>query len=228
MGRKALILGETSQGKSTSGRNLDPATTFWINVTGKDLPFKGWKKLYQRYDPQTGKGNYLHSKDWKQIEGAIKHVSAKLPHIKLIIVDDAQYIMSFEFMARASEKGFDKFTEIQTHFFEVITAPDSTREDLTTVFLSHTEDVSANGVSRTKMKTIGKMLDEKITLEGLFSVVLMSYAYKQQDKTMKYVFVTQTNGSMPAKSPIGMFGETVIDNDLQDVLTKMAKYYEGE
>ena len=228
MGKKVLILGESGHGKSTSCRNLDPKETFIINVTGKDLPLKGWKKLYQRYEPTTGKGNYLHSKDSKQIAGAIAHISSKLPHVKNIIVDDAQYIMSFEFMARALEKGFDKFTEIQTNFFNVATAPDATREDLTTVFLSHTEDVSANGVTRTKMKTIGKMLDEKITMEGLFSVVLMAYAYKKQDKSMDYVFVTQTNGTTPAKSPMGMFKETIIPNDLQVVLTEMNKYYEGE
>jgi len=228
MGKKLLILGESSQGKSTSCRTLDPKTTFWINVTGKDLPIKGWKKLYQRYEPSTGKGNYLHSKDSKQIAGAIKHVSSKLPHIKTIIVDDAQYIMSFEFMERSLEKGFDKFTEIQSHFFDVIVAPDETRDDLTTVFLSHSEDVSSNGVTRTKMKTIGKMLDEKITLEGLFSVVLIAYAYKKQDKTMDYVFTTQTNGQTPAKSPIGMFEEKMIPNDLNAVLIKINQYYEGE
>jgi len=228
MGKKLLILGESSQGKSTSCRTLDHETTFLINVTGKDFPIKGWKKLYQRYDAKTKKGNYLHSKDSKQIAGAIKHVSANLPHIKTIIVDDAQYIMSFEFMERSLEKGFDKFTEIQSHFFDVITAPDETREDLMTVFLSHSEDVSSGGVTKTKMKTIGKMLDEKITLEGLFSVVLMAYAYKKQDKTMDYVFVTQTNGVMPAKSPIGMFEEKAIPNDLKAALEKINNYYEGE
>jgi hypothetical protein len=228
MGRKLLVLGESSQGKSTAGRTLNPESTFWINVTGKDLPFKAWKKLYQPYDAKTGKGNYLHSRDWEQIANAIKHINGRMPHIKVIVVDDAQYIMSFEFMERSMEKGFDKFTEIQTHFFDVITAPDSTRDDLITIFLSHTEDVSSSNGTRTKMKTIGKMLDEKITLEGLFSVVLLAYAYKKQDKTIEYVFVTQTNGSTPAKSPMGMFKDITIPNDLNYVLTEMDKYYKGE
>ena len=228
MGRKLLILGETGQGKSTSCRTLNHEVCFYINVTGKDIPLRSWKKLYQPYDAKTGKGNYLHSKDWEQIVNAIKHISGKMPHIKVIVIDDAQYIMSFEFMERALEKGFDKFTEIQTHFFNVITAPDTVREDLTVVFMSHTEDVTSNGVTKTKMKTIGKMLDEKITLEGLFSVVLLAYAYKKQDKSIDYIFITQTNGQTPAKSPIGMFKDITIPNDLNYVLTEMDKYYKGE
>ena len=227
MGNKILIIGDSGSGKSTSTRTLDNKETFYINVIGKPLPFRGWKKNYTRYEPTKG-GNLLVSHDSEQVCNAIKHINGKMPHIKNIVVDDSQYVMSYEFMERSQEKGFDKFTEIGKHMFDVLTAPDITREDLTTVFLSHSEDVSANGFVKTKMKTIGKMLDDKITVEGLFSIVLIAYAYKKQDKSMEYCFVTQSNGSTTAKSPMGMFAEITIPNDLNYVLTEMHKYYEGE
>ena len=111
--------------------------------------------------------------------------------------------------------------------FNILKAPDKTREDLTTVFLCHSEDISANGFLKTKMKTIGKMLDDKITIEGLFTVVLLAYAYRN-DKEMEYVFVTQSNGTTTAKSPLDMFDNIKVPNDLAVVLDTIRKYYEGE
>ena len=219
-GNKILVLGDSGSGKSTATRNLDSKSTFYINVIGKPLPFKGWKTKYV-----SGK-NLICTDNWEEIIKAIKGISDKMPDIKTIIVDDAQYIMSYEFMKRAKERGFDKFTEIAMHMFEVLKAPDATRDDLTTIFLSHSEDVSANGYAKTKMKTIGKMLDDKITIEGLFTVVLLAYPIKE-DKKMKYVFVTQSNGTTTAKSPMDMFDDIAIENDLAVVIKKIKEYEEG-
>jgi len=220
MGNKILILGDSGSGKSTSTRNLDPKSTFYINVIGKPLPFRGWKTKYVE-----GK-NMVSTHNSDEIVRCIKGVSEERPEIKTIIVDDAQYIMSFEFMARAKEKGFDKFVEIGKHMFDVLKAPDDTRADLTTIFLAHSDDVSANGYTKTKMKTIGKMLDDKITIEGLFTIVLLCYPIKEEKK-MKYVFVTQSNGTTTAKSPMDMFEDIAIENDLAMVLDKIEEYEEG-
>ena len=225
MGQKMMIIGDSGSGKSTSTRNLDEKSTFYINVIGKPLPFKGWKAKYKALDEQK-KGNLYATHKADAIVSVIKWVDKNRPEIKTIIIDDAQYIMSFEFMERAKEKGFDKFVEIGRHMFDVLTAPDDTRDDLTTVFLSHSEDVSANGFQKTKMKTIGKMLDDKITVEGLFTIVFVAYAQKK-DKVMEYVFVTQSNGTTTAKSPMGMFEELTIPNDLKDVLKVVKEYNEG-
>ena len=119
----------------------------------------------------------------------------------------------------------DKFTEIAQNMFNVLKAPDKTRADLTTIFLSHSEDVQANGYTKTKMKTIGNMLDNKITIEGLFTVVLLAYPVKE-DKKMKYLFVTQSNGTNTCKAPQGMFDDITIENDLAMVLDKIKKYEE--
>jgi len=226
MGQKILVLGESGSGKSTATRNLDPASTFYINVIGKALPFKGWKSKYQAIID--GKvGNYISTYKFDDIVGIIDKISKDRPEVKTIVVDDAQYIMSYEFMERATERGFDKFSEIAQHMFNVLRAPDGTREDLTTIFLCHSEDVSANGFTRTKMKTIGKMLDDKITIEGLFTVVLLAYCHRVENKDPEYLFITQSNGTNTVKSPMGMFDDVKVPNDLGYVLGKVKEYEEG-
>ena len=222
MANKILILGESGAGKTTSMRNLDAKETYVINCIGKPLPFKGWKSNYKE-----GKGgNLFKSTDWEQIVKCMHAISDTRKDIKTIIVDDAQYIMSYEFMARAREVGFNKFTEIAQHFFEVMITPERLRDDLTVIYLCHSDDVSVNGSTRTKIKTIGKMLDDKITLEGLFTVVLLAGSYKAEG-AMKYVFLTNSDGTTTAKSPDGMFDTLSIPNDLQLVLNKIKQYEEG-
>ncbi len=223
MASKVLIAGESGTGKTASLRNLDPLSTFIINVIGKPLPFQGWKKKYQPFDSNTKKGNIVSVHESEQIVKALQFVNTQ-EHIKLAIVDDAQYIMSYEFMARAKERGFDKFTEIAQHMFDVLREPDKLREDLTVVFLCHSEEVSGVNGMRTKMKTIGKMLDEKITIEGLFTIVLLCVSYKNTESEMEYVFVTKSNGTNPAKTPMGMFKEITIPNDLKAVLDRVEEY----
>lgn len=218
MGEKMLVIGESGSGKSTATKNLDPKTTFYINCIGKPLPYKGWKGKYKDVENEAT-GNMLKTYDWQRIIGAMKKISDDMPEIKTIIVDDAQYIMSYEFMKRAKERGFDKFTEIAQHMFDVLITPDDLRDDLMVVFLGHCDDSSG----KTKMKTIGKMLDEKITIEGLFTVVLLCYSFKDGENTMKYVFVTNSNGTNTCKSPDGMFDIT-INNDLDMVIKKFNEY----
>lgn len=218
MGDKLLVIGESGSGKSRSAKSLDPASTFYINCIGKPLPFKGWKGKFSK-----DKNNYTVKTQASEVVKVLEHINKEMPQIKTVVVDDAQYIMSYEFMHRALEKGFDKFTEIGRNFFNVLTAPDTLRDDLLVVFLAHADSTG----ERTKIKTIGKMLDDKITLEGMFTVVLLAYSYNE-DNEMKYVFVTQSNGSNTCKSPEGMFPSVTIDNDLNKVLDYYHKYQEEE
>ena len=222
MAQKILVLGESGSGKTTSMRNLDPKSTYIINCIGKNLPFRGWKTNYKE-----GKGgNLFKSTNWEAIVQCMTAISEQRKDIKTIIVDDAQYIMSYEFMERAREVGFNKFTEIAQHMFEVFITPERLRDDLSVVYMCHCEDVSANGFTKTKIKTIGKMLDDKITLEGLFTIVLLAGSYKSEQE-MKYVFLTNSDGTTTAKSPDGMFETLSIPNDHQYVLDKIKKYEEG-
>ena len=227
MSEKILILGETGCGKTRSLKNLDPKSTFLINTIGKPLPFKGWKASYQAITENGTKGNMVKTHNSEQIVKTMKFVSEKRPEIKTIVVDDTQYVMSYEFMERAKEKGFDKFIEIGKHMFEVLICPDNLRDDLTVIFLAHCEESGSGGSIKTKIKTIGKMLDEKITIEGMFTVVLLSAVYKIDDG-LRYCFVTKNDGTTTVKTPEGMFKSPIIDNDLNEVLKTMDAYYKGE
>ena len=228
MANKILVIGESGSGKSTSTMNLDPKTTFYINCINKPLPFRGWKANYTNIKVDKDKGNMFCGWRSEEVLYALKYVNEKRADIKVVVIDDAQYIMGYEFMERATEKGYDKFSEMGKHYFEVAIAPDKMRDDLTVVYLSHCEDVNANGYTKTKCKTLGKMLDSNITIEGLFTIVLIAKSMKNSEKKMEYIFVTQNDGTTTAKSPMGMFQTITIPNDLKLVIDDMDKYNRGE
>ena len=223
MAEKILVIGESGSGKSTSTKNLDPKTTFYVNCIGKALPFKGWKSNYKYATKESPSGNMIKTVGYSKVVGVIKEVAEKMPKVKTIIVDDAQYIMVYEYMARASEKGYDKFTQLAQHYHEVMTCADDLREDLTVIFLSH----SQNDGGITKIKTVGKMLDSAVTLEGLFTMVLLADCYKDENKKIKHVFITKNNGTATVKTPDGMFESVEIPNDLQYVMDKVKEYNNG-
>lgn len=217
MSNLILILGQSGTGKSTSIRNMDSEDTFIIQTVNKPLPFKGFKKNYPIMD-KDGKGRRLVSDNYDKIISCLKYLNNN-KDIKNIIIDDFQYVISNEFMVRAKEKGFDKFTEMAQHYYMIIDVASRLREDLNIFFLSHNEQ-KEDGTS--KVKTIGKLLDEKITIEGLFTIVLNTVI---QDN--KYYFQTQNNGFNTTKSPLGMFDEQLIENDLKLVTEKINEYYGG-
>jgi hypothetical protein len=225
MAEKVLVLGESGSGKSTATRSLDPKTTFYINVVGKNLPFKGWKAKYLDFDGK--KGNMFCSHNYEEIIKCMEYVSKNMVEIKTIVIDDVQYVMTYEFMERAKEKGYEKFTELASHMFYVLKAPDLLRKDLKVFYLAHTEDVSSTTGMKTKMKTVGKMLDEKLTPEGLFTVVLKTCVNRVDDDKVEYAFITKTNGQDPVKTPDGMFDSTYIPNDLKYVSDKIDEYNNG-
>lgn len=203
MGTKVLILGESGTGKSASMRNFQSDEVLLINVAKKSLPFK----------TKGGKFETLNSDDYLVIQKKLKATDKKV-----IVVDDSQYLMANEFMRRATEKGFDKFTEIAQNYWELMQVIDNLPDDKIVYVLSHIErDQSGNE----KIKTIGKLLDEKITVEGMYAIVL---------KTMvtdgKYYFQTQNSGTDTCKSPMGLFSTFLIDNDLKMVDTLLRDYYD--
>lgn len=199
MGIPVLVLGESGSGKSTALRNFDPAEIGIFNVASKPLPFR--KKMMVVNG--AGYGTILKS--------------LSNPKLKAYAIDDSQYLLAFEFFDRAQETGYGKFTELALNFRNLIQfVIMNTPPDVIVYFLHHTERRD-DGVL--KAKTIGKMLDEKLTVEGLFSIVLLCQA--RQDK---HVFVTQSSGISTAKSPMDMFpGE--IDNDLKLVDTAIREYW---
>ena len=210
-----LIIGESGTGKSTSIRNLDPNETFLLQVLNKPLPFKDSKN---KYIPVTKEqeGNTFCSDNWSQILTVIKKINEN-EKIKTLIIDDFQYVMANEFIRRVAEKGYDKFSEIASHAWQIIDAGVHCRNDLNVFFLAHSQ---TDEYGKSKCKTIGKLLDEKICLEGMFTIVLHSKIVDD-----KYYFQTQTDHSSTAKSPMEMFEDKYIQNDLQFVVDKIEEYY---
>lgn len=215
MSNTVLVIGQSGSGKSTSLRHLDPKTTFIINVLDKPLPFRGFKKNYN-----SAARNYYTTNDWAKVVNCIERVNKERDDITTLVIDDWQYILAYEFMRRVSEKGFDKFSELANHGWSTINACLGTRPTLTNFILSHS-DVDSTG--RSKCKTIGKMLDEKITIEGLFTTVLHSRVVDGA-----YMFQTQYDGEFLAKSPMGMFEEHLIPNDLLTVKSAVENYFDDE
>jgi len=227
MAQGVLIIAESGAGKSTSIETLDPKETFIINVANKPLPFKGWKKKYTIWSKENPSGNMYDKATPESIEACVKYVSEKRPEIKNIVIDDFQYMSSFEFFDKANEKGYEKFTQIGAHLARIARMPKDMREDLLIFFLTHAEEATdMEGKRKFKAKTIGKMVDEKLTLEGLFSIVLFGKAKRNKDGEIRYVFETQTNGENTCKSPRGMFPTLEIANDLENVV-KAIKDYEN-
>jgi len=228
MANSVLVVAESGAGKSSAGRNLEPKETFWINVANKPLPFKGWKSHYKMITKEEPtNGNMSKAKTAQGISYILGIIDKEMPHIKTVVIDDFQFMSSFQFFDKIGEKGFEKFNQIGTDIATVARKPMEMRDDLTIIFMNHAEDsMDMNGKRRLKAKTIGKVVDNVLTLEGLFSVVLYAKVLQKKDEIS---YVLQTNKSKDdnantCKSPMGMFEETYIDNDLQIVLDKIKEY----
>lgn len=195
-----MVIGQSGSGKSTSLRNFKNDEAFIVNVSGKPMPFKNNGVKVWR------------STNYQNITKAIGEAPSKS-----IIIDDSTYLMTTEFMRTAQIKGYDKYTEMACNFYNLLQAAAALPEDKIVYFLGHV-DLDANGNER--FKTIGKMLDEKVTLEGWFTIVL-----KTSVQDGKYQFSTQTNGHDTVKSPMGMFDSQLIDNDLKAVDTAIREFY---
>lgn len=213
-----LILGKSGTGKSTSMRNLDPANTALIQVIRKPLPFRSghWKRYSKESEPN---GNVFVTENWANIIKVMRGTKRKV-----IVIDDFQYLLANEFMRRTEEKGFDKFTEIAKHAWEVLGVASDLPDDVRVYVLSHIEENEATGAM--KMKTIGKLLDEKITLEGLVTICLRTHVDNSGNTPEeKYRFITQNTGMDTSKSPEGMFASESIPNDLKAVDSAICDYY---
>ena len=217
MSNTSIIMGESGTGKSTSIRTLDPATTFIINVMNKPLPFRGYKKQYTLVSKDGQTGNYYSSNNYDHITIVVNKINEMRLEIKTLIIDDFQYLMSNEFMNRALERGFDKFSEIGKHAYDLLKLLPTLREDLDVFILTHSE---ANELGKMKIKTIGKMLDQVIVIEGMYSTVLQTELTNGD-----YHFITQGDARHIAKSPMGMFETREIPNDLAFVKQKMSAYF---
>ena len=215
MSNVICVMGESGSGKTTSMRNLDPSTTYYIDCDKKGLSWKGWKTQYCKE-----KANYFKSDDQTRVLEALKRIntSEKAQHIKTVVIDTINGIMVADEMRRSKEKGYDKWVDLACAIYDIIDYALTMRDDLTVIFVAHTQtDHDDNGYMFTRIKTSGKKLD-KITLESKFPVVLLAKVIDG-----KHIFETKANFST-AKTPMGAFDSNHIDNDISEVLKVLEEY----
>jgi hypothetical protein len=205
----SLILGSSGTGKTASLRNFNSQEVLLIQPVKKPLPFrsKEWKVFTK------DGGNIFQNDSSVKICEALARTKRKI-----IIIDDFQYIMCNEFMRRSHEKSYDKFNDIARNAWDIITTAANLPSDVRVYFLSH---IDTNDFGKEKAKTIGKMLDDKITIEGLFSIVL-----KTAVRDGEYFFTTKNSGNDTVKSPIDLFDKDLIDNDLAVIDAQIVDFYE--
>lgn len=221
MAEIVMIMGESGSGKSASLRSFAPGEVCVLNVAGKRLPFRN-----------TFGAHVVNNADYSTIVKAVR--SGKY---KAYVVDDSQYLMAFEAFAKAKEIGYQKFTDMALNFYNMLMAckhatiqekrPDKTYVDTgkstddTVVYFLHHIDRDDSGVI--KPKTQGKMLDEKLNVAGLFTTVLLAGTDGKE-----HWFETKSDGNSVVKSPMGMFTDAKIPNDLKLVDTVIRDYYNME
>ena len=224
MAELVAVVGRSSTGKTRSVIGLDSSETLIVSVSGKAIPMKGFKKLYTPLSADGSTGNYIKTSDSNKVQQLLSLVDKKRHDIKVVVFDDYQYLMAFEFFQRADETGFSKFATIGKNGAAPLIKATTLREDLIIYVLNHEEEVSENFKPLRQIKTIGKMVSEKLTMEGLFTVVLFSEIRVIEDERT-YGFVTNSDGTTTAKSPEGMFDADFIENDLGKVTTAIREYY---
>jgi len=194
-----MVYGHSGSGKSASLRNFDPEQVAVINVLGKPLPFRSNMKTYI-------------TNDYGKIDVAIHSTKRKS-----IVIDDATYLMTGEFMRNAKVAGYQKFTDMAANFNTLLMRAKEMPDDVVVYFFGHSE---RDGDGGEKFKTIGKLLDEKVCVEGYFTIVLKTVV---QDG--RYLFSTRNDGMDTVKTPLGMFSDALIENDLAAVDKTIREYY---
>ncbi len=229
--KSILVIGESGVGKSTSMRNLNPKTTMIFSSLGKGLPFKNSRVNYTVWNRETNpSGNVVISSSARAVAQWLRHISDKMPEIKTICLDDSTFYSIKELDRRREESGYTKYSDIAHDFLNLAEIANTLREDLNVYFLFHAIS-EGDGVIEEKVKramSSGKMIQEKLaSVEAQFEIVLLACKMQDSENNIVYKFKTRDMAST-AKSPMGLFEQEYIDNDLDLVNKAIQCYYNDD
>ena len=224
------LAGLSNSGKSTSLKYLDPAETFIISCTNKQLQIPAFRKKYAKETFQEKKltGNWYVCNDYIKIEKMLEVVSSTRSDIKVIVIDDINYCLSNEIMQNALVKGYEKFTLQAKNYYDLISKAHDLREDLTVVIISHIINDGTDIEPSWKLYSSGKMLDKTVNLDGLFSYIIYAERTVGDDEEVHYHFRTRTNGNDTCRSVEGCFQDKLIEPNMKLVIDTINKFENEE
>jgi len=226
-----MIMGESGSGKSSGVRTLPPKETFVFNTLGKDLPFRGSGKLYTIWNKETNpNGNMLKTSNSQVVMQWLDYIDKKMPQIKYVVIDDNTHQSSLEYMRRLGEKTFDKFNDIADNMINIAQKAASLRDDLTVFILHHVTETGDGILEEKKLKaqTVGKLVNNLLgSYEAFFTVILLATKVKGENGEPEYYYLTRDANST-IKTPMGMFDESKVPNDLLLLSSTIRAYYEAE
>ena len=231
MSNLITLAGFSNTGKSTSLKYLNPSETFIISCTNKQLQIPGFRKKYPKVEIKDGKlvGNWYVNSNYAQIEKILDLVSTRRQDIKVVVIDDANYLLSNETFQNALTKGYEKFSVMAKNYYDLINHCQNLRDDLTVVFITHIENMGTDMDPDYRMWTTGKMLSQQINLDGLFSYIIYSERYLDDSTDeVHYRFKTRTDGNDTCRSVAGCFSEKYIEPNMKLVLDTITKFENGD
>ncbi len=227
MSNLICLAGQSNTGKSTSLRTLDPKSTFIISCTNKQLQIPGFRKKYTKVEIKDNKltGNWYVSNNYTKIGKILSAVSNTRPEIKVIVLDDINYLLSNETFENALDKGYTKFSVMAKNYYDLFADCQLLRDDLTVVVITHTENYGTDMDPQYRMWTTGKMLTQQINLDGMFSYIIYSDRYiDDTDDEVHYRFKTRTDGNDTCRSVAGCFTEKYIEPDMKAVIDRINEF----
>ena len=231
MANLIVLAGFSNSGKSTSLKYLDPAETFIVSCTNKQLQIPGFRKKYKKVAIEDKKlvGNWLVSNNYDKINKILDIVNKTRSDIRTVVIDDINYCLSGEIMDNALIKGYEKFTMQAKNYYDLITNAGDLRDDLTVVFISHIINDGTDIDPQYKLYSSGKMLDKTVNIDGLFSYIIYSERYiDEATGEVGYRFKTRTDGNDTCRSVAGCFSEKYIEPNMQTIIDTINKFEEGE
>lgn len=227
MSNLICLAGQSNTGKSTSLRTLDPKSTFIISCTNKQLQIPGFRKKYTKVEIKDKKliGNWYVSNNYAQIGKVLSAISTTRPEIKVVVLDDINYLLSNETFENALDKGYTKFSVMAKNYYDLLANCQLLRDDLTVVVITHTENYGTDMDPQYRMWTTGKMLTQQINLDGMFSYIIYSDRYiDDTDDEVHYRFKTRTDGNDTCRSVAGCFTEKYIEPDMKAVIDRINEF----